>query len=57
MDYGTPRGTKINWTPQVKLEGSTYLIEEWNGSKCPNVDVVNDDDDNDDLDEIKCLKC
>jgi hypothetical protein len=47
MDYGTPRGTKIDWTPEVKPEGSTYHIEERN---CPNLDVDNDDDD---LDEIR----
>jgi hypothetical protein len=35
---------KIHWTPQAPLEGSTYSIEEWNGSKGPNLEDEDDDD-------------
>lgn len=37
-----------HWTPKVTLEGSTYLIEERNGSKRPNLDVAYDGDVDDD---------
>lgn len=53
MDYGTPIGTKIDWTPEVKLKGWTYLTEErieMSKHWC-RFDVDNDNDD--DLDEIK----
>jgi hypothetical protein len=33
------------WAPEVTLEGSTYLTEERNGSKGPNLDVEDKDDD------------
>jgi hypothetical protein len=35
----------IQWTPQVTLEGSTYSIEQQNGSKGPNLEEEEDDDD------------
>jgi hypothetical protein len=31
--------------PQVTLKGSTCSIEEWNGSKGPNLEEEDDDDD------------
>jgi hypothetical protein len=35
---------KIYWTPEVKLEVLTHFREEWPGSKGPNFDVKDDDD-------------
>jgi hypothetical protein len=33
----------MHWTPQVTLEGSTYSIEERNGSKSPKLEEEDDE--------------
>jgi hypothetical protein len=47
---------KIHWTSEITLEGSTYLTEEGNGSKGPNLaaTAAADDDDEETQNTIDC---
>jgi hypothetical protein len=48
---------KVHWTSEIELEGSTYLAEERDGSKDPDLYIDDDDDDDDCDDVLKEINC